>query len=455
MRRWGKHLRLYLLVNSAAYLGTLPIIGSAFHTVQTFAILANLPLVPLAGLLTQAGVAALGLLVLWPALAPLVFAPFTPLLTWTVTIAETVAAWPAAQLYIASPSVPMLLGYYGLLGSLLVWRRWHWRLPCAGLCTALVLAGAGWQYLETRTQHLRVTFLDVGAGDAIVVQVPGNHTLLIDGGGTYDGRFDTGMQLVAPFLWQHYVRHFDLMVLTHMHPDHARGLVSILRLFPTQHLLTNGSPVISDYVRDLLAAGQRWGTQQHTAMDGPRHWQWERLQMSVLAPPETSGKQHPAWMPRNENDRSLVLRLQYGAVRLLLTGDIEQATERWLLAQGADVRADILKVPHHGSKTSTSRAFVQQVQPRVGIISTGAGNPFGHPHQQVLDVLATTGRGGLAHRRAWRHYHQQRWHQLSCQRGTPLPARPARARPGGSLSGVPQGGLMNLSLPSHRLSSAS
>jgi competence protein ComEC len=391
IRRWGKHLRVYLLVNSAAYFGTLPIIGSTFHTVQTFAILANLPLVPLAGLLTQAGVAALGLLLIWPALAPWVFAPFTPLLTWIVTIAETVAAWPAAQLYIASPSVPMLLGYYGLLGSLLVWRRWRWCLRCAGLCLGLVLAGAGWQYLETRTQQLRVTFLDVGAGDAIVVQVPGNHTLLIDGGGTYDGRFDTGMQLVAPFLWQHYVRHFDLMALTHMHPDHARGLVSILRLFPTRHLLTNGSAVTSDYVRDLVAAGQRWGTQQHIATDGARHWQWERLQMSVLAPPETPAKQRPAWLPRNENDRSLVLRLQYGAVRLLLTGDIEQSTERWLLAQGADMRADILKVPHHGSKTSTSLAFVQQVQPQVGIISTGAGNPFGHPHQQVLDVLMQQG----------------------------------------------------------------
>ena len=391
IRRWGKRLWTYVLVNSAAYFGTLPLIGSAFHTVQTFAILANLPLVPLAGVLTQAGVAALGVLVLWPAIAPWVFAPFTPLLTWTVTVAATVAAWPAAQLYIASPSMPMIAGYYGLLGSLLVWPRWRWRLPCAGLCTVVVLAGVGWQYLATRTPQLRVTFLDVGAGDAIFVQVPGNHALLIDGGGTYDGRFDIGAQMIAPFLWQHYVRHFDLMALTHMHPDHARGLVSILRLFPARHLLTNGSPITSDYVRDLLTAGQRWGTQHHIAQDGPRQWQWERLQLQVLAPPDTTTQQHTPWAPRNENDRSLVLRLQYGAVRLLLTGDIEQGTERWLLAQGADVRADVLKVPHHGSKTSTSLAFVQQVQPRVGIISTGANNPFGHPHPQVLDVLAHQG----------------------------------------------------------------
>ena len=387
----GKRLWTYVLVNSAAYFGTLPIIAGAFHTVQTFAILANLLLVPLAGVLTQAGVAALGVLVLWPALAPWVFAPFAPLLAWTVTLTETVAAWPAAQLYLASPSVPMLVGYYGLLGSVLCWPRWRWRLQCAGLCAVLVLAGVGWQYLATRTQQLRITFLDVGTGDAIFVQVPGQHHLLIDGGGTYDGRFDIGAQIIAPFLWQHYVRRFDLIALTHMHPDHARGLVSILRLFPARHLLTNGSPITSDYVRDLLTAGQRWGTQHHTAQDGPRQWQWERLQVTVLAPPETTEPRHATWIPRNENDRSLVLRLQYGDIRLLLTGDIEQATERWLLAQGADVRADILKVPHHGSKTSTSLAFVQRVQPRVGIISTGADNPYGHPHPQVLDVLAQQG----------------------------------------------------------------
>jgi competence protein ComEC len=147
----------------------------------------------------------------------------------------------------------------------------------------------------------------------------------------------------------------------------------------------------ADYLRDLLHAGQRWDTQRHMAYNSPRQWQWGRLHMTVLAPPVPGTPAFGAWTPRNENDRSLVLRLQYGTVRLLLTGDIERATESWLLTQGVDVRADILKVPHHGSKTSSTPAFVQQVQPRVGIISTGADNPFGHPHAQTLATLAHYG----------------------------------------------------------------
>ena len=135
-----------------------------------------------------------------------------------------------------------------------------------------------------------------------------------------------------------------------------------------------------DYLRDLVNAGQSWQTQRHTAADGPRQWQWGGLQVTVMAPPPALEQERTGWAPRTENDRSLVLRLQYGGTRLLLTGDIEHSTERWLVAHRPDLQADILQIPHHGSKTSTSSDFVAQVRPTVGVISVGADNPYGHPH---------------------------------------------------------------------------
>jgi competence protein ComEC len=388
MRRWGRRLRAYVVTSSAAYLSTLPILAGAFHTLPTFGIPANLLLVPPAGALVPAGVLALGAVVLWPALGTLVFMPFAWLLTWMLAITERFASLPGAQLHLAAPSVPMLIGYYGLLGSLLCWPWPRWRRRFIGGCVVLLLAGVGWQYLGTRVQQLHVTFLDVGSGDSIFVQVPGNHYLLIDGGGTHDGRFDIGAQVVAPVLWDRYVRRLDFMAMTHPQTDHARGLASLIGLFPPRHLLTNGTPLTANYLRELVVTGNRLGTQQHTALDGPHDWHWERLHLTVLAPPSTTEQQHTLWTPPTENDRSLVLRLQYGATRILLTGDIQHATERWLLAHRPDLHADILQVPHHGSRTSTLPAFVQRVAPQVGIISLGAGNSYGHPHPRVLQVLA-------------------------------------------------------------------
>jgi competence protein ComEC len=303
-------------------------------------------------------------------------------------IAETMAHLPGGQLYVPAPSWIMLLGYYGGLMGVLLWPLYRRHVLVVGMSVLLCLVGAGWQYLETRVRQLRVTFLDVGSGDAILVQTPGQHALLIDGGGTHDGHFDIGRQVLAPFLWNRSVRRFELMAITHPEANHARGLMSVLQLFPSQHLLTNGSPVTAPYFKDLDVLGKRWGMQHHTALDGPREWQWERLRVTVLAPPGRAEQQPTAWKARTENDRSLVLRLQYGTVRFLLTGDIQHATERWLLTHRPDLQADILQVPHHGSKTSSLPAFVQQVRPQVAIISLGAGNPYGHPHPQVLSVLA-------------------------------------------------------------------
>jgi competence protein ComEC len=388
-QRWGNRLKGYILLSSAAFFGTLPILASLFHTIPTWGIPANLLLVPLAGLLVPAGVLALALVSLWPSLSAVVLSPFAIALSWMLRLTEALANLPGAQLYVPTPSWAMLLGYYGSLAVLLLWPPRRVRLYVVSTCAVVFMTALSWQYLGTRPRQLRVTFLDVGSGDAIFVQTPGNHTLLIDGGGSHDGRFDIGRQVIAPFLWDRYVRRFDLLALTHPEANHARGLASVLQLFPTTHLLTNGTPLTASYLSELRSADRYWGTQSHTALDGRRDWQWERLRLTVLAPPSREEQLQTPWRPPTENDRSLVLRLQYGSVRLLCTGDIQHFTERWLLAHRSDLQADILQIPHHGSKTSTLPAFVQHVRPQVAIMSLGAGNTYGHPHPQVLRVLTT------------------------------------------------------------------
>lgn len=386
-QRWLRWLREYCLVSIAAYLGTAPVLASTFHVLPVFGIVANLLIVPLAGMLVPGGSIAAVLLLCWPTAVAAATPLFQPLLAFLLTLTQTIAHLPGGQFHLASPSWLMILSYYGGLGSVLYRHRWRW----VSVWAALFVLGSTWDYLAKYPRQLMVTFLEVGTGDAIVVQAPQKRTLVIDGGGTYDGRFDPGARIVAPFLWEHHVRRLDFMAMTHTHPNHARGLVSIMHSFPTQTLLTNGSAMHTDYLRALLRAAKRWGTIHTTALHGPRQWHWGQLQLNLLAPPAENDSHRAAWHADAENDRSLVLLLQYGAIRLLLTGDIEHATERWLVTHYPHLRADILQIPHHGSKTSTSPIFVQHLQPRDGIISVGAGNAYGHPHSRVLQTLQDHG----------------------------------------------------------------
>ena len=387
---WRRALSRGGLATSAAFVGTLPILAGAFNTVPIYSPLANLILLPFVSLLVPAGLIVLLLTSLWPASASIAFALLAPPLQGLTAIAQYIAARPEALYHMAPWPTAVIVGYYALLACALLMPRQRFgpliRWSALGLCACLMLGGVGWEYLRARPDQLRVTFLDVGTGDAIVVQTPEGHNLLIDGGGTYDGQFDIGARIVAPVLRRYRIGQFDLMAITHMHPNHARGLASLYRLFGAEQLLTNGSPMYADYLEEMLALAAERGTRLHQAPSAPRHWRWGRLEMTILSPPPQDSPL--PWQPPGENDRSLVLRLQYGKTRILLTGDIHHATEQWLAGHVDDLRADILHIPHHGSRTSTHPDFVERVQPAVGVITSGSGNSYGHPHPPTLATLA-------------------------------------------------------------------
>jgi competence protein ComEC len=236
---------------------------------------------------------------------------------------------------------------------------------------------------------LRATFLDVGQGDAALVDLPDGSAMVIDGGGLVGSPIDPGERALAPTLRARRRREVALAVLSHPHPDHFTGLASGLARVRVRALWDTGQGeregVKGAYATWLLAArSAQVPVVRPPTLCGEHDIGGARV--SVLAPcPEPSPDRGP-------NDNSLVLRIAYGSRAFLFVGDAEREEEADLLALGAErLRADVLKVGHHGSRTSTSPAFLRAVSPAHAVISVGVRNRFGHPHPTTLATLEKAG----------------------------------------------------------------
>lgn len=244
----------------------------------------------------------------------------------------------------------------------------------AGLELAVRLRGAPHDVL-------RVTFLDVGQGDAALVDLPDGSSMLVDGGGLVGSPVDVGARAILPLLAARRRSSLALVVLSHPHPDHWLGLPSVLERTRTEAFWDTGQSVESAPLAAFLEGLRARGVAVRAPACGPHALGGAVVE--VLAP-------CPAYDPdRGPNDNSFVLRVTFGTRAILFVGDAERAEEQGLVAR--DVRADVLKVGHHGSRTSSSPAFVDAVRPSLAVISSGVRNRFGHPHAETLATFAERG----------------------------------------------------------------
>lgn len=258
----------------------------------------------------------------------------------------------------------------------------------------LATAVLGWGIAELRMRWdgrphaLRVTFLDVEQGDSALVDFPDGRLMLVDGGGFVGSSVDPGRIVILPVLRRRRRDALDVVALSHPHPDHFGGLASVIDRVPVREFWDTGQgqaegagPV---YAEILRAAGRR-GVRvlRPETLCGSREFGGAML--DVLAPCPDFEPNGPA------NDNSLVMRLSHRGRSVLFVGDAERAEEEQLLATAGDhLRAEVLKVGHHGSRTSTSAPFLARVKPNLAVISCGIRNRFGHPHQTTLDRLTAS-----------------------------------------------------------------
>jgi competence protein ComEC len=216
------------------------------------------------------------------------------------------------------------------------------------------------------------------------VRFPGSRVMLIDGGGAFRSTFDPGERIVAPFLWSQKIMHVDYLALSHPDRDHFGGLTFLARNFSPAEFWTSGTG----------SEGASYGQLREAVRDAGAR---DRLCNSASAPLTIGGVAVRCVGPLassaelKENNSSSVLRISYGPTAFLFPGDVEAKGERELIASGADLRATILKTPHHGSHTSSSAAFVTAVHPELAVISLGYHNRFHFPADEVLERYRAAG----------------------------------------------------------------
>jgi len=361
-----------------AQLGVFPIVIHTFNSVVFSGFLLNCAAIPLVAFVMALGYIFFPLSVLAGFLAKPLASLITLLIALLCGAAPILDPVPFLSYRIPTPRAGILIGYYLFLALFLVPLRRKILKGAVALGFLAFFSVMITSPFPPHSQNLKITFIDVGQGDAILVEFPGTKKMLIDGGGAMNDKFDIGENVICPFLWRKGIKKIDYMVLSHAHPDHMNGLKAVARNFRVIQFWESCSPLNDEfYIRFRKSLSPR--------VTARRIFQGESItegnvRVRVVHPP----KENPI-TPTVHNNQSMVLRITCGRQALLLTGDIEKEIEQRILESSPDLESSVLKSPHHGSLSSSSILFLERIAPDIVVISVGKENPYGLPHPEVLD----------------------------------------------------------------------
>jgi len=370
--RKPRMLHGYLQVQFVVTLGLVPVLAGSFGSVSLVSALVNLYAIPLYTLLVVPAVlCSCAVAVAWPAAGGVVLGWTGALIEFTWPLIAIPAGWPLATWSIAGLDAfawaALVLGTLAAIAPL--------PFPGRTAGVVMILTACLWRPAPVPAGAARVSVLDVGQGLAVVVETR-RHTLVYDAGPSFRTGSDTGQLVIAPFLRERGIRQLDMLVVSHDDDDHKGGAGSVLALVPTRRLVTG--PGVAPQVMKIPQA-----TWTHVVCRRGERWAWDGVAFEWVHP-------GPGEYER-DNDSSCVLRVAAGGHSLLLTGDVEAIAEQQMLDAGLVGPVDIVVAPHHGSRTSSTAAFVEATRPRWVVYAAGYRNRWNFPVPRVVERWRAAG----------------------------------------------------------------
>ncbi|MGD2063357.1 MAG: DNA internalization-related competence protein ComEC/Rec2 [Nitrospirota bacterium] len=384
LRRLAHYVVGLARATGGAWLATAPLVWWHFGQVAPAGLLVNLPAIPLLGLaLLPCALVSLVVPAAVPIAGPAVTTATEAAARTMLRLVEVGSGWRLGHFTLPPPTAGNLVGL-GVLMGLAVW--WWIRRPRIArvlpVMVVVAVATVGLPVAHPASKGAEIVVLDVGQGDSILVRTGGGHTILVDGGGTTWGQFDVGAAVVVPALRALGIGSLDVVAVSHPQADHMGGLAAVLERMPVGVLWDAWHEPVGPAHAHLLRLAARRGIPVVHPVDGFEH-HLDDARLLCLHPPRAPRA------GRDPNTQSMVLMVETAGRRLLLTGDIDRASEVDLVGRhGQDLACDLLKLAHHGSRTSSSSALLRAAHPAAVLISVGEMSPFGHPHPVVLRRIA-------------------------------------------------------------------
>lgn len=360
-------------VTLAAQIVLLPIMWKFFNTISIISLLTNLIIVPITGVITIFGIMMYFIGLIYLPVARLFSYSIYVLIEFIIKVSSLCANVPFAQIILATPSWIVILIYY-----LIVYKFfWKNNRKFINVIISLLIVFEIFSVCFPNS-YTSVNMVDVGQGDCIYIETRNRKRILIDCGGSENSDYDVGEKVLVPYILDKGTKTIDCVIITHMHEDHVEGIIRVIEDLNVKQIILGVQPVKSNLYEELLIVATKRKVPVKIVSAGDTVC-IDNIKFEIIYPEEKLE------ISNDLNNNSLVMKAKIDDVTLLFTGDIEKEAEELILNE--NLNANILKVAHHGSSSSTTQEFLNIVQPEIALIGVGEDNKFGHPSSEVIDRL--------------------------------------------------------------------